>query len=163
VRPESAEKSLSISQPEVTERVLTVLSAAYPNFAVRPETVQVYARLLGDLDGGVLERAALICISRYRFFPTVSELREVALSVSAPPPRSGVEAWGDVLREVRRVGYNGEPQFDDPAIAAVIEGFGWRNLCLDEEPMVLRAHFLRAYEQCSRRIEEQRRLPQAIR
>ena len=143
------------------ERILAVLSAAYPNFIVRPETVQVYTRLLNDLDEKVLERAAWICMSQCRFFPTIAELREAASSGQLP--RSGVEAWGEVLREVRRVGYRGEPDFYDLAIVMCVEGFGWRNICLDEEPMVLRAHFIRAYESCTRRLEERRRLAPEIR
>ena len=56
------------------------------------------------------------------------------------------EAWTEVLKQVRDVGYIGCPKFSSEAIRKSVEAIGWRMICLSENPMVERAHFLKIYE-----------------
>jgi hypothetical protein len=65
------------------------------------------------------------------------------------------EAWGEVLREVGRVGSWGIPKFSDPLIQSAVECVGWQAICSSEEIMIERAHFLKIYDSIAqrRRIE----------
>jgi hypothetical protein len=59
-----------------------LLCAAHPNFKPSAETVQVYARFMGETDGhsypseqdACLELAVLKCIKTIKFFPSIAEL-----------------------------------------------------------------------------------------
>jgi len=146
-----------------TLKVLATLAAGYPNFTLREETVRVYAEMLADIDADILRSASAKCLADCKWFPTIAELRQAATELSRPRLRAGAEAWGDVLAEVRRVGSYGAPQFADPAVARVVAGMGWTNICMSEEQMADRAHFIKAYEQTARREEEDARQLPAVR
>lgn len=80
------------------------------------------------------------------FFPSFGLVCEVMARRVAGPSRPGLEAWGDVLAKVREHGYLRQPTFEDPLVARLVSVFGWMNICMSEEGMVDRAHFIRAYD-----------------
>lgn len=125
---------------------LRVLAAAYPRFELKQGTIEVYCAMLADVDMGDLQRACIWCIANREFFPTVSELRAGMAETAADKPPDEDQAWSEVLREVRRVGSWGDPQFSHPAISRAVQGVGWKDICMSEKIGVERAHFLRAYE-----------------
>jgi len=149
-------------------QVFELLSVAYPHFSPvtgdeargRPGTIDAYREALADLPFFLLRAAAVKCLADCKFFPTVAELRTAAASITAFSQRSGVEAWGDVMAKVREHGYLRQPKFADDQVAAVVRALGWEEICMSEEPMVMRAHFIKAYEQVQQRERENaRQLP----
>jgi len=136
------------SKPEV-QKALMVLSAAYPRFELPIATVEIYCRLLLDLDFDTLKAATLHCATVYKFFPTVAEIREAAteLKTMAEGIPSDAEAWGQVLEQIRSKGSYGVPEFSHPLIANVVRQLGWLNLCLSENQPADRARFMDAYSQ----------------
>ena len=56
------------------------------------------------------------------------------------------EAWGEVRREVKRVGYMGKPKFSGALVQKAVDCMGWVNICSSENSSVERAHFLKIYE-----------------
>jgi hypothetical protein len=145
---------------ETITKVLAVISAAYPNFDLKPETVKVYLKLLADLPDELLEEASLLHIAQSTYFPTVAELRAAAFELleSQNPHPNGVEAWGEVEDQIHRVGYTGQPVFQHPLTAQLVSAMGWQNLCRSENLVADRAHFLTAYEQLCSRERSQMRL-----
>jgi len=134
---------------------MALLTSAYPNFEPRPETVEVYVQMLQDLPANVLFAAVHQCIAECRFFPTVAEIRERARAIQpAAQIPSAAEAWEEVMREVRRVGYYGVPAFENPITARVVKALGWREICMSENVVADRAHFMRMYEQVAQRVEQ---------
>jgi hypothetical protein len=151
------------------QRVLQLLIEAYPNANLADKTIPLYARLLADFPEQLLEAACLQHIATSRFFPTVAELREVALSLyqqaegsTHPEP---MEAWGLVQREIGRTGRYRNPQFADPVVARAVERFGWIRLC--DQPIetigVACAQFRELYESLLRREQQQARLLPEVR
>ena len=131
--------------------VLTVLSAAFPQFKLAEATVRVYTRVLADIDDKLIEAAAYDCLARCRFFPSVAELRDAAHAIAAPALPSAFEAWEEVLRQIRDVGAYRTPTFTDPRIeAAVRQVGGWSMLCRSENVAADRARFLEAYDRAQR-------------
>ena len=130
-----------------TLSVLKILGDVYPRHQLSSSAVEVYVRLLADIPGLLLEQAALDHIGRSTFFPAIAELRAAAFNIieAAHPMPGGYEAWSEVQAEIRRVGYAGVPNFSNPITAQVVEQFGWRYLCLSENPVADRAHFVQAY------------------
>lgn len=139
--------------------IMSILMASYPAFGENlPReklalTVEVYQRTLRDIDGDLLEAAAMQHITSSKWFPTVAELREAALCLAHFGESSAEEAWIEVKQAIKRVGYYGIPQWSDSRIERAVSAIGWRELCLTEidQEGVTRAHFMRIYDSLQRR------------
>jgi hypothetical protein len=124
-----------------------MLVAAYPAAQVSEQTVEVYVTMLHDLDRSPVEQAIVRLIATSKFLPTVAEIRAMAVSVERGAERRGVEAWGDVLSEIRRVGVYGKPRFGDPLTAECVRMLGWRTLCESSHDFADRARFAELYDE----------------
>lgn len=124
--------------------LISAALAAYPETRVSENTILVYLAALGDIPHADLARALAEHIAHSEKFPTIAELRRLALAGRYP---SEAEAWAEVKRGFAQFGRSGEPQFSNPLIGQAVESIGWRALCdstQDNEP-IDRAHFMRAY------------------
>lgn len=144
--------------------IIKQLFSAYPNTQATVATIAIYDRLLSDIPPAELQTVVDQCIASCKFLPTVAEIREewhkLTTRLGQPSP---AEAWSEVLRQIRAVGYIGVPEFDDAVTARVVRAMGWRELCASENMVADRAHFMRMYEQIVERGEQVNRLlPQAI-
>jgi hypothetical protein len=129
-------------------KTLKILGDIYSNYHLSSSAVEVYVHLLADIPGEVLEQAALEHISRSTYFPTIAELRTAAFDIleAISPMPTDYEAWAEVQAEIRRVGNAGQPQFSHALIARTVNLLGWRYLCLSENPVADRSHFIQAYQ-----------------
>ena len=146
-------------------KLLAVLAAAYPKFEVDDVKVQVWYEMLGDLDYAVASMAVKKIIMQNTFPPSIAEVRKAAIEISSPRVLTAAEAWGEVVKAVRNYGYyRGEEALASlsPTTAQVVRYIGWREICLNEEPEILRAHFLRMYDQIIAREQEKQLLPPAM-
>jgi hypothetical protein len=145
-------------------QVLKILGDVYSNYHLSSAAVEVYVQLLADIPGEVLKQAALDHISRSNFFPAVAELRTAAFDIleAILPIPTDYEAWAEVQAEIRRVGYVGQPQFSHALITKAIDLLGWRCLCLSENPVADRAHFVPAYQALRESIRRDARRLQLV-
>lgn len=151
------------SQIEVL-RVLKILGDIYPTFHLNSSAVEIYVQLLADIPGPVLEQAALEHISHSTFFPAIAELRNAAFDIleSVNPIPSDYEAWAEVQAEIRRIGHCSQPVFTNPQVKQVVEQLGWRYLCLSDNPVADRAHFVQAYQALAERQRKDGRRLQLV-
>jgi hypothetical protein len=128
-----------------------MLAAAYRDAPISDDTAGVYETMLLDLPFAACQQAVarLICTSKW--LPTVAEIRAAATDVERGPVRSGGEAYGDVLAEIRRTGSYGLPSFVDPLVAECVRLMGWRGLCLGTNEAADRARFVELYDALARR------------
>ena len=143
-------------------KLLAVLAASYPKFEVDDLKVQVWHEMLGDLDYAVASMAVKKIIMQNTFPPAIAEVRKAAIEISSPRGLTAAEAWGEVVKAVRNYGYyRGEEALASlsPTTAQVVRYMGWREICLSEEPEIIRAHFLRMYDQVAAREQEKHLLP----
>jgi hypothetical protein len=152
-----------MTQREETLRVLGALAAAFPYAKIERPTIEIYAEALADIPPAVLKAAGVACISRSTFFPAISEIRDEALRAMSPERPSPEAAWQEVLEQVRSVHFCGTPQFSDPLIAKVVEGVGWRDICMCEEPGVPRGQFYKLYAAALERERHEALLPSGVR
>ena len=158
------------------KRIWALLGTAYPTYAkeqsteMMAQTLRLYQRLLADIPGEMLEAAALQHVASSRFFPTIAELREIAVAIMAPPSTTPMEAWGKLQAAMADVrfyryadGYHEFPHFDDPILERVVQDMGWANLTASEDTVADRARFLQAYEAYARRMREDQMLLPAVR
>ena len=144
--------------------IIRQLVSAYPNAQVTVETIAVYDRLLSDIPPADLQAVVDQCIAECKFIPTVAEIRERYHALTRSLGHlTASDAWGQVKREIRRIGSWGTPKFDDPITAKVVANMGWLELCMSESPEgVDRAQFERAYNEILNRNEQvSKLLPQA--
>lgn len=132
-------------------KLVATLAAAYRDSKISPETSRVYESLLADLDLEVAKEAVLRLIATSKWLPTIAEIRSTAVDIERGPVRSGGEAYGDVLAEIRRTGHYGVPRFNDPLVARCVEMMTWRGLCLGDNEASDRARFIELYENLASR------------
>lgn len=94
------------------------------------------------------------------FLPRIAEIRQAILDVTNPRPEipDADTAWGEVLAEVRRVGWQGTPQLS-PLVRETVRNLvpDWQAICAGN-PDFLRPNFLRLYEVCLKRQQRERDL-----
>lgn len=90
--------------------------------------IEGYFDALQDFSIEQVNVAVRLALRDCRFFPKPVELREM---IAGAPGANADAAWGELIREVRRVGYTGTPTFsDDRAMLALRETWGsWQRLC----------------------------------
>jgi hypothetical protein len=158
------EEAFSMASEMETLRVLKILGDVYPSYRLSSAAVEIYVRLLADVPGYVLEQAALEHISHSTYFPAIAELRSAAFDIleAISPLPSDYEAWAEVQAEIRRAGHYGRPQFSHVLIEQVVGLLGWRYLCLSENPVADRSHFIQAYGALNENQRRESRRLQAV-
>ena len=147
--------------------MMRVLDKAYPRFTLDEETTEVYYQVLGDIDPHLLKCAILDYISRDTpWCPSAGQLRTAAFELveTGSDALSSGEAWGEVLAQVRAVGYCGMPAFSSETITEAVQAVGgWRYICSTPENVIhtTRARFASAYDVLQKRQRDNvRMLPQ---
>ena len=138
-------------------KLVTMLVTAFPNIMAkldpeqRADTRRLYRAMLMDLDVELAGSALRGLIATCKFMPTVAEIRAAAMQVKHGHTRPGGDAWGDVVRAMKRYGYTRTPgvdfQFDDPIAARCVDALGWQELCGSENAVADRARFIELYDQ----------------
>lgn len=124
--------------------------------------MRLYVEMLSDIPPQILEVAVKKLIMTNKFLPSIAEIRETAygikgtISGTAAPDES--EAWGEVIKAIRSVGYYGKPKFSHEAIAAAVSNIGWQDICMtpNDGMNTLRAQFRRAYQLAAERQKDNR-------
>jgi len=90
--------------------------------------VDAYFDALSDLSIEQVHAAVRLSLRSCRFFPKPVELRELVMGT---PDANADVAWGELTREIARVGYLGTPRFSDERTAITVrEVWGsWLRLC----------------------------------
>jgi len=139
--------------------VLKQLFEAYPSNKATEGTVAMYVKLLRDIPAAELQVVVDQAVCDCTYLPTIAEIRSRWHKLTRPAgAMSAAEAWGMVTAEIRRVGSWGTPCFEHPQVAHVVRAIGWQELCMSENQMADRAHFMRMFEQVAGREEEVARL-----
>lgn len=142
-------------------KAVAPLQLAY-NASLDDNRLRLYVEMLSDIPPQILEAAVKKLIMTNKFLPSIAEIREVAygikgiISGTAAPDES--EAWGEVIKAIRSVGYYGKPTFSHEAITAAVNNIGWQDICTtpNEGTNTLRSQFRRAYQLAAQRQKDNR-------
>ncbi len=130
-------------------KIIMALSATYDNFPVTEKAqFDIWYEMLRDLDYRVTMIAVKELIATSVFPPKIAEIRRGATQI-LHPTQTSTEAWEEVTRAVRRHGSYGEAEAlaqMSPIARRVVKSMGYRELCLSENQMADRAHFLKLFE-----------------
>lgn len=152
--------------------VMLAVTGLWPNWQANQPTFAATERLLAGLPYlDVVAAVDSLAVESPRWFPGPGELRVRALELGQPEGGAPAadEAWGEVVRERHRAGmFAGTPQSDrqlewsHPAIAAVVDAMGWAELCVSENEVADRAHFVKLYGERVTRLRVDRATPPTV-
>lgn len=144
---------------------LTELVSAFPRQDIPDTTLKTYMTHLSDYPDPAVINACRLAIRSCTFFPSIRELIDLMDQTAAGDDAVAEVAWSEVLREVRRVGYqpyrvfrNGEfmdppkPVFSSPVIAETVESVGWKLICTSDEPEEVRKQFIFSFRAMRQRV-----------
>ena len=141
---------------EQSASAVKLLINAIPNAAKIPaSTVDVYVHVLQDLEPDFALAVVRKLVNTSEFFPSLAAVRRAIGEVLHGPRRSGAEAWLDVTRKIRTVGYCGKPVFTDPVIQSIVDRWGWVTLCTEGDVVADRARFIEMYDAMAGREREE--------
>jgi len=132
-----------------------------------PQRMEVYWDALNDLPFEVAITAArkVIATLENPFLPMPAVFRSMALSVTGQTIQSAPDAYAEVLRAIRNFGSYRETEALEslsPMTLKAVKAIGWKDLCLSEEPDVIRGQFRMAYEALEKRESMDLRTPQSL-
>ena len=158
------------------KNLMAFIGMAFPNF--KPildgeiNSVDVFHTLLGDIDIADLKTAVQACCaeSGRAFAPSAGEIRgmvtKINIQVQGVP--SAGEAWAEIIGSFERMpggnmaGGGSTPILDHPVVREAIRQMGgFRSIDYDNQ-MAERAHFLRIYEDITRREFTKQAQPPAV-
>jgi hypothetical protein len=127
----------------------------------------VYFDMLNDLPADAVMAAVKKVLAENIFptLPTVGAIRQAAAQITQPYLPSHAEAWGLVIQAISRYGYYRELEGISslpPDVRRVVMWIGWKELCTNEHPDVIRGQFRMMYEQNETKIQESNVLPASI-
>ena len=142
--------------------LLATLKAAFPRQPMSKATARVYLRFLEDLDYAAARAAVGDLIAGATFFPAIAEVRQAVWrrSEGAIEPE---EAWALVQGALRRTEIaevlpGGQYRYAKPdlapAVMAAVDVIGWQRLCVTDNLVADRAHFMRIFGVVVRRRYE---------
>jgi hypothetical protein len=158
---------MSLKKTE-TVQLLAVVNAAFPNMQVTEVMVNIWHELLGDLDFGLAKAAVKKLLLESPYPPTIADIRKQVVQISTPLEDriDGAQAWGEVEKAIQNYGYYRETEAlanMPPRVAKVVRYIGWREICLSDEPGVVRGQFMKMFPQVAEREQKERLLPAALR
>jgi len=149
-------------------QLLTLMASAWPRFEPSDDKVALWRELFDDVPFEVAKLALKKLMLTNTFPPSVAELRQAVMDITTPESEriTAAEAWGMVSHAIRDYGSYREREGLEslpPVVRKTAEYIGWRELCLSEEGEILRAQFMRMFQQVSERRREEVLLPPAVR
>lgn len=150
-------------------KVAVAIKSAYPAAKVMDDdaSLQFWYMMLKDFDYQTCENATIELIATSKYPPSIATLRAACTDRCKTPVMSFDEAWGVVMRTIRKYGpYQYEEAMNYlskyPLIESIVRNFGWSNICNGVEETT-RANFRMAYEQRSKDAATERILPDFVR
>jgi transcription-repair coupling factor (superfamily II helicase) len=146
-------------------KILMVLAAAFPDRKLDQVGIDLYCEMLKDIDTEFLGLAAKEILGSNKFFPAISEIREKVnfLMSKIKSEKSSQEAWEEVQSGIRAYGSYQVPKFY-PLTGRTVDAIGgWYHICCECDIEIMRAQFLKMYDNLLKRKQEDARcLPETL-
>ena len=140
------------------------MKSAYPSFNIMPDkySIQLWYKMLGDLDFKLCETALLELFATHTYPPQIAEIRAKCAEYTAPQLKDVGEAWGEVQMAIRKFGYYRADEAIESLTGPVrtaVERIGFRELCMSDNPEANRAHFFKIYNAILEREASNAKIP----
>lgn len=138
-------------------KLIGLCSVNYRNWPEKDKealTISLWLKMLEDTPYFIAEAAIEKYIAESVYPPTIADVRSRISDMKLVREKTSIEGWGDVMQAIRKFGSYNEGkamQSLGGVTRKVVEAIGFRNLCLSENEMADRAHFLKVYEVMAKR------------
>jgi len=134
---------------EETAIVCATLSAAFPNWVVTSETIEMWQAMLQDLDGSVVFQAAQEWVLTDERYPSIAGIRKKCAEITGSLAPSASEAWAEVIEMVERYGSSRghRPDWTHPLVSKTVKAIGYRHICMSDNIIAVRAHFTKMFNE----------------
>ena len=145
-------------------KLIGICSVNYRNFPEQGKEemlVELWVNMLDDIEFEVAEIAIKRHLSKSVFPPTIADIRQHIADLKYSKHPTPLEAWGKVTEVIRKYGSYRESDAMrelEGLTRKAVEYFGYRDLCISENVMADRAHFLKTYENLITRENENNKL-----
>jgi len=130
-------------EKQTFKKGMAILAKGFPDKIMDYDLMWEYLYDLSDAD--FLKSISFLVESKYEINKATNMIA-VIRNLAMPKNKLAGEAWGEVIKQIGKVGSWGTPVFSDPLIRRAVDCLGWSCLCSSEDIMVERAHFLKIYE-----------------
>lgn len=143
------------------------LKTYYPkeNLLPNAQAMELWFRQLQDIPYIVAEASLNKWVATNKWPPTIAEIREMAMTVTAGEKLLWSDGWEQVQLAIRKYGSYNIPQamasFDE-VTKQTVQRLGFRELCMSTNPMQDRANFRMIFEQIADRKEKAQMLPASL-
>lgn len=143
-------------------KLIGICSANYKNWPEpNPEKfemlVTLWTKMLGDVEYFIAEAAVEKFLAESVYPPTIADIRTRIADITVIKEKTAIEGWDDVKTAIRKFGwYNeaGAMQSLGGVTHKVVASIGFKTLCMSENEMADRAHFLKVYDTLAARERE---------
>lgn len=153
-------------------KLFAILTVAYPKFdtytlgdleKAKP-VVKLWAEMLADIPYEAAEAAVKKFILESPYPPTIADIRREVAEILQDPADNvdAATAWGEVVRALNHYGYYRPEEAlasMSPRTAKIVRLMGWQNICMSENPAVIRGQFIKMYEIYTQRGKQEALLP----
>jgi len=149
---------------EQFKNILAGLISNYPGLKIdNAAQFNFWYESLKDIDYELCQIGVMKMVQTLKFTPTIASIREACTLDNTP---TVTEAWDEVMSCVK--GYGSYREVDalesmEPITRRVVESMGYRNICMSENIMAERAHFIKLYDQMAIRERQDNLLPNGLR
>lgn len=135
------------------------------NLLPTEEAMELWYRELRDISADVATVMLRKWVDTQKWPPTIAEIRTMCSEIAYGKFPEWSDGWREVTKAIGRYGYM---QYDkamdslSPITRQAVKMIGWQDLCMSENPDIIRAQFRQVYEIVARREQEVRQLPADI-
>lgn len=140
------------------------LKTYYPkeNLLPNSQAMELWYRQLQDIPYIVAEAALQKWVATQKWSPSIAEIREMAMTVTAGEKLLWSDGWEQVQTAIRKYGSYNIPaameSFDD-VTRQTVKRLGFRELCMSENPTQDRANFRDIFNMIAERQVKANQLP----
>ena len=152
-----------------TVKLFALIKALYPRDTAfqnaTPEMVNAWSVLLADVPFSVAQAGLQAHVSTSPFPPSIAEIKCWAAKFNHQIMDAS-EAWGIARKAISKWGVHAKAKAREttpPDVWAVIDRMGWEDMCMSDNPDVIRGQFCRLWDAYAKRAQEVERLPENVR
>ena len=155
----------------MTKKEFAIFAAAlktyYPREQLLPnsEAMELWFRQLQDIPYIVAEAALKKWVVTQKWSPSIAEIREMAVTVTAGEKPLWSDGWEEVVRAIKNYGSYGQKEAMESMseiTRMAVRRMGYIDLCRSENPVADRANFRMIFEQIAEREQKQNQLPVSL-
>ena len=143
------------------------LKTYYPkeNLLPNQQAMELWFRQLQDIPYMVAEAALNKWVATQKWSPSIAEIREMAVTVTAGEKPLWSDGWEEVVRAIKNYGSYGQKEAMESMseiTRMAVRRMGYIDLCRSENPVADRANFRMIFEQIAEREQKQNQLPVSL-